>query len=42
MLVVIIAKKTLHSCFSNVHTSAAGAGIMGVLVRPFFLHFSIV
>lgn len=39
MLVVIIVKKALLPCFSNIHTSAAGAGIMGVLVRPLFRHF---
>ncbi|KAG6909315.1 hypothetical protein DXG01_001114 [Tephrocybe rancida] len=31
MLIVIIAKKTLLPCFSNVATSSAAAGIMGVL-----------
>ncbi|KAG5337216.1 hypothetical protein C0989_010267 [Termitomyces sp. Mn162] len=31
MLIVVIAKKTLISCFSNVQTSIASTGIMGIM-----------
>ncbi len=33
MLIVIIVKDSLKDCFKNVRTSAAGAGIMGVMVN---------
>jgi inositol polyphosphate 5-phosphatase INPP5B/F len=42
MLVVIVVKRALQSCFSKIHTCGAGAGIMGVLVCPLFLYFSII
>ncbi|KAF8065021.1 DNase I-like protein [Lyophyllum atratum] len=31
MLIVVLVKKTLVSCFTDVRTSAAGAGIMGLM-----------
>ncbi|KAF9460415.1 Endonuclease/exonuclease/phosphatase [Collybia nuda] len=31
MLIIIMVKKSLRSCFSDITTSAAGAGILGVL-----------
>jgi phosphatidylinositol-bisphosphatase len=39
MLVVVIVKKALQSCFTDIQPAAAGAGIMGVLVCESFLHF---
>lgn len=32
MLLVIVIKKRLHACFSEIMTSSAGAGIMGIMV----------
>lgn len=35
MLLVIFVKKELQSCFGNITTSAAGAGILGIMVSRF-------
>lgn len=32
MFIVIIVKKCLKDCFGNIKSSAAGAGILGVMV----------
>lgn len=32
MLLVIVIKKRLHTCFSEIMTSSVGAGIMGIMV----------
>lgn len=32
MLLVIVIKKRLHACFSEIMTSSVGAGIMGIMV----------
>lgn len=39
MLLIIIVKKALLSCFSGIHATAAGSGIMGVLVGLVGLQF---
>jgi hypothetical protein len=33
MLIVVIVRKTLKSCFNEIKSSAAGTGIMGLMVN---------
>ena len=40
MLIVIIAKKCLKDCFGNIRSSAAGAGILGVMVLLYQIHLT--
>jgi phosphatidylinositol-bisphosphatase len=40
MLIVVIVKKKLKECFSDVKTTSAGAGILGVMVCFYCVDFS--
>lgn len=39
MLIVVIVKISLKECFGEVKTSAAGAGILGVMVCDVLFYF---
>ena len=41
MLIVVIVKTSLKECFGEVKTSAAGAGILGVMVCHVLFYFLI-